>query len=90
MENKKKKKKEGKTRKTIYVLDSEKTMKTSFYYFQKNGFKNTENTKNKNTPFSLNKFFKFFVFNNRKQFLKTRTKHAHNFCCISFIIYKSS
>ena len=26
-----------------------------------------ENTKNKNTPLSLNKFFVFFVFKNRKQ-----------------------
>ena len=32
--------------------------------------------KNKNTPPSLNKFFVFFVFKNRKQLLKTRTKQA--------------
>ena len=42
VENKKQlrkhKKKEEKTRKTIYSLNSEKTMKTSFYYFQKSDF----------------------------------------------------
>ena len=32
------KKKEEKTRKTIYALNSEKTMKTSFYCSKKNGF----------------------------------------------------
>ena len=32
------KKKEEKTRKTIYSLNNEKTMKTSFYYSQKSSF----------------------------------------------------
>ena len=32
------KKEEEKTRKTIYSLNSEKTMKTSFYYSKKSGF----------------------------------------------------
>ena len=31
-------KKKKRTRKTIYALNSEKTMKTSFYCFQKSGF----------------------------------------------------
>ena len=30
--------KKKKTRKTIYYLNNEKTMKTSFYYSQKSGF----------------------------------------------------
>ena len=36
--HKKEKKRKEKTRKTIYSMNSEKTIKTSFYYFQKNGF----------------------------------------------------
>ena len=57
------KKKEEKIRKTIYYLNNKKSIKTSFYYSQKNGFKNT---KNKNTPPSSNKLFVFFVFKNKK------------------------
>ena len=60
------KKKEEKTGKTIYCLNNKKLIKTSFYYSQKNGFKNTKNTKNKNTPPSSNKLFVFFVFKNKK------------------------
>ena len=43
---KKTQKKEEKIQKIIYFLNSEKTMKTSFYYFQKNDF--WENRKHKN------------------------------------------
>ena len=46
------KKKEEKTRKTIYALNSEKTMKTSFYCSQKNGFwEHGKHKKQKHTPF---------------------------------------
>ena len=60
-------------------MNSEKTMKTSFYYYKKKiVFKNIKNTKNKNTPPSPNKFFVFFVFKNIKHFLKNVTKHTLN------------
>ena len=39
-------------------------------------FENIENTKNKNASLSPNKFFVFFVFKNRKQFLKAGTKQT--------------
>ena len=72
------KKKEEKTQKTIYYLNSEKTMKTSFYCFQKSGFwEHKKHKKQKHTP-SPNKFFVFFVFKNRKQFLKIGTKQTHS------------
>ena len=71
---KKHKKKEEKIRKTIYYLNSEKIMKTSFYCFKKNGFwKYRKHKKQKHTP-SPNKFFMFFVFKNRKPLLKTGIK----------------
>ena len=67
------KKKKEKTRKTIYFMNSEKQWKHLFIVLKKVVFENTENTKDKNTPLSLNKFFVFFVLKNGKQFLKTGT-----------------
>ena len=61
--------------KKIYYLNSEKTMKTFFYCSQKNGFWERRKHK-KTTPPSPNKFFVFFVFKNRKSFLKIGTKQA--------------
>ena len=42
-------------------------------------FENTGNIKNKNTPPSLNMFLVFFVFKNRKKFLKIATKSILSF-----------
>ena len=53
------KNKKEKIRKIIYYLNSKKTMKISFLITQKTKQKNK-----KNTPFSPNKFFVFFIFNN--------------------------
>ena len=61
-------------------------MKTSFYYYKKMVFENTKNTKNKNTLPSPNNFFVFFVFKNKKQFLKTATKQALMFSLFSIIL----
>ena len=55
-----------------------------FIVLKKVVFENTENTKNKNTPLTPNMFLVFFVFKNKKQFLKTATKQTLNFsysCC---------
>ena len=51
-------------------------------------FENTENTKNKNTPSFPNKFFVFFVFKNKKQFLKTGTKQALCFWKLKYMKYE--
>ena len=80
------KKKEEKTQKIIYYLNSGKTMKTSFYYYKKMVFENTKNTKNKNTLPSPNNFFVFFVFKNKEQFLKRRTKQTLRPCLVAIFI----
>ena len=54
------KKKEKKTQKTIYSLNNEKTMKTSFDCFQKSGFwEHGKHKKQKHTPFSKQVFLCF-------------------------------
>ena len=82
------KKKKEKTRKTIYSMNSEKIMKTSFYFSKKNGFWEYEKHKKQKTPLSSNKFFVFFVFKNTKQFLKTRIKQTLRGCLL--IIFKNN
>ena len=71
-----KKKKRENTKNNLFYEQWKKQWKHLFIVLKKVVFENTENTKNKNTPPSPNKFFVFFVFKNRKQFLKTRTKQA--------------
>ena len=68
------KKKEKKTRKTIYYLNSEKTIKTSFYYYQKNGFwKHGKYKKQKHIPFPK-QVFCVFCFQEQKTVLENRNR----------------
>ena len=54
-----------------------------FLLLSKKWFLRTQKTqKNKNTPPSPNKFFVFFIFKNKKRFLKTGTKHAQKDCWV--------
>ena len=76
---KKHKKKKRKYKKQSILWTVKKQWKHFFIVLKKVVFENTENTKNKNTPLTPNMFLVFFVFKNRKQFLKTGTKQALNF-----------
>ena len=68
------KKKEEKTRKTIYYLNNEKTMKTSFYCFKKNGFwEYKKYKKQKHTPFPKQNFY-IFCFHEYKTVLENKNQ----------------
>ena len=63
--------KKKKTQKIIYFLNSEKTMKTSFYCYKKNGF--LEHIKQKHTPFPKQVFCVFW-FQEWKTVLKNKNQ----------------
>ena len=68
------KKKKEKTQKTIYSMNSEKIMKTSFYYSKKNGFWEYEkHKKTKNTTF-LKQVFCVFCFQEHKTVLENKNQ----------------
>ena len=68
------KKKEEKTRKTIYFLNNEKIMKISFYCYKKSGFReHGKHKKQKHIPFPK-QVFCVFCFEEQKTFLENRNQ----------------
>ena len=68
------KKKKEKTQKTIYSMNSEKTMKTSFYCSQKSGFwEHKKHKKQKHTPFPK-QVFCVFCFQEQKTVLENKNQ----------------